>query len=127
MHYNGMNRAVFLSFLTIACGWPLAGAEAQLVGQRTVGTQRICTYATRQTNGRRTPDHETRVGLGEPCPSNYHAEESAPPVAIPSMAMLQGARILHGQKICRYAYSGQTYDRPIAITGQCPMTPHFFE
>jgi hypothetical protein len=105
----------------------MADAGARLVMQKAQGAHRLCYYENRGTDRARVPTHQSRVGLGEPCPPYYRAEQSQVAQTIPSMATLHDEVDAPGGRLCHYLYMGTTYSRPIRGSAHCPLTPHFFD
>lgn len=101
-------------------------AASRLILQSTKGTARVCDYEVRPgiSDHGRNRLRQMRVGLAEPCPSQYR-EPAAAPEIIPSTARLTSQGRRGDRTICFYTNNDRQYARTIAAGLQCPLTPHF--
>jgi hypothetical protein len=103
-----------------------APVQAQILSDRVVGDQRICSYvgSDQLPDGQTVPRTEV-IPAGQPCPAIAPYRDPNRPV--PGNAMLTGERTEADRRICNYSQGGTNYSRSIAITQNCAMTPDLLD
>lgn len=101
-------------------------AQAQILSDRVVGDQRICSYvgSDQLPDGQVIPRTEV-IPVGQPCPALAPYRDPNRP--IPGNAMLTGERTEADRRICNYSQGGTDYSRTIPITQLCAMTPDLLD